>query len=166
MLRIENHCIEISARLFHSMVMSKQPIFMIRLCILAILLISANPIHTSAQDLAVNLKSVTPAFIAGTTPTPAKPAAQWQKEKDLVSGRIGKGQLIKMKAGTDALVRFLQDSCLAGTFLQPLYRGEYFAEKGTSNLNLKFGNANLHICLLYTSPSPRDRQKSRMPSSA
>ena len=25
---------------------------------------------------------------------------------------------------------------------------------------------NLHGCLLYTSPSPRDRQKSRMPSSA
>ena len=27
-------------------------------------------------------------------------------------------------------------------------------------------NANLLHCLLYTSPSPRDRQKSRMPSSA
>ena len=27
-------------------------------------------------------------------------------------------------------------------------------------------NANINICLLYTSPSPRDRQKSRMPSSA
>ena len=27
-------------------------------------------------------------------------------------------------------------------------------------------DAALHICLLYTSPSPRDRQKSRMPSSA
>ena len=26
--------------------------------------------------------------------------------------------------------------------------------------------AYLHPCLLYTSPSPRDRQKSRMPSSA
>ena len=25
---------------------------------------------------------------------------------------------------------------------------------------------NYYICLLYTSPSPRDRQKSRMPSSA
>ena len=25
---------------------------------------------------------------------------------------------------------------------------------------------NLYSCLLYTSPSPRDRQKSRMPSSA
>ena len=29
------------------------------------------------------------------------------------------------------------------------------------------GNQQLYtICLLYTSPSPRDRQKSRMPSSA
>ena len=27
-------------------------------------------------------------------------------------------------------------------------------------------NAKCQICLLYTSPSPRDRQKSRMPSSA
>ena len=27
-------------------------------------------------------------------------------------------------------------------------------------------NANYTACLLYTSPSPRDRQKSRMPSSA
>ena len=27
-------------------------------------------------------------------------------------------------------------------------------------------NNGLHTCLLYTSPSPRDRQKSRMPSSA
>ena len=27
-------------------------------------------------------------------------------------------------------------------------------------------SANLNFCLLYTSPSPRDRQKSRMPSSA
>ena len=27
-------------------------------------------------------------------------------------------------------------------------------------------NTFSHICLLYTSPSPRDRQKSRMPSSA
>ena len=31
----------------------------------------------------------------------------------------------------------------------------------------KFGNINVDgTCLLYTSPSPRDRQKSRMPSSA
>ena len=39
------------------------------------------------------------------------------------------------------------------------------------NLNFKHQNIKLktfwnYICLLYTSPSPRDRQKSRMPSSA
>ena len=28
------------------------------------------------------------------------------------------------------------------------------------------GGATIMTCLLYTSPSPRDRQKSRMPSSA
>ena len=31
---------------------------------------------------------------------------------------------------------------------------------------LKKASAYFRICLLYTSPSPRDRQKSRMPSSA
>ena len=29
-----------------------------------------------------------------------------------------------------------------------------------------YNSTNVFICLLYTSPSPRDRQKSRMPSSA
>ena len=32
--------------------------------------------------------------------------------------------------------------------------------------SLPFFLANLNICLLYTSPSPRDRTRSRMPSSA
>jgi acetyl-CoA C-acetyltransferase len=31
---------------------------------------------------------------------------------------------------------------------------------------VKLGEGQLYVCLLYTSPSPRDRQKSRMPSSA
>ena len=30
----------------------------------------------------------------------------------------------------------------------------------------KHGSANVYICLLYTSPSPRDKCRSRMPSSA
>ena len=35
------------------------------------------------------------------------------------------------------------------------------------NLFLRLGSKHPHLCcLLYTSPSPRDRQKSRMPSSA
>ena len=34
------------------------------------------------------------------------------------------------------------------------------------DLKKKIGNANAKICLLYTSPSPRDMRRSRMPSSA
>ena len=35
------------------------------------------------------------------------------------------------------------------------------------NANIILGNTyHLYICLLYTSPSPRDRTRSRMPSSA
>ena len=46
-----------------------------------------------------------------------------------------------------------------------------YAEKATPIIK-EFGGKPIirggkyHICLLYTSPSPRDREKSRMPSSA
>ena len=40
---------------------------------------------------------------------------------------------------------------------------KYFYEYGTTLSGLMKQDG---ICLLYTSPSPRDRQKSRMPSSA
>ena len=40
-------------------------------------------------------------------------------------------------------------------------------EQGLATNSYAFTLANpYHTCLLYTSPSPRDRQKSRMPSSA
>ena len=34
------------------------------------------------------------------------------------------------------------------------------------SMHVKLADESVCICLLYTSPSPRDRQKSRMPSSA
>ena len=37
---------------------------------------------------------------------------------------------------------------------------------GTREFIKQNGEFTVNICLLYTSPSPRDRQKSRMPSSA
>ena len=43
--------------------------------------------------------------------------------------------------------------------------GEYLS--ALSNAAAMEGKSNAYlVCLLYTSPSPRDRQKSRMPSSA
>ena len=44
---------------------------------------------------------------------------------------------------------------------EPLFTPDQFNEACTIA-----DRAGLQICLLYTSPSPRDRQKSRMPSSA
>ena len=40
------------------------------------------------------------------------------------------------------------------------------AAKAYENAGWKYVWVGDNICLLYTSPSPRDRQKSRMPSSA
>ena len=46
--------------------------------------------------------------------------------------------------------------------------GEVFVRRrnAVNYENMSVAIANLLACLLYTSPSPRDRQKSRMPSSA
>ena len=41
-----------------------------------------------------------------------------------------------------------------------------FASRGCNDILSVDNNFNCISCLLYTSPSPRDRQKSRMPSSA
>ena len=58
------------------------------------------------------------------------------------------------------------DSSAAGTNLNRLKFGTHtdlhiWHNSGTGNSNI-----SAYSCLLYTSPSPRDRQKSRMPSSA
>ena len=42
----------------------------------------------------------------------------------------------------------------------------YEALNETYNNNKQLNAERENICLLYTSPSPRDREKSRMPSSA
>ena len=53
----------------------------------------------------------------------------------------------------------------------PKDKADYKAKMSTiqdlqKNPKLRDPESQANICLLYTSPSPRDRQKSRMPSSA
>ena len=47
------------------------------------------------------------------------------------------------------------------------FNGEInYNDDGTINLNGNILEEDLRVCLLYTSPSPRDATLSRMPSSA
>ena len=78
-----------------------------------------------------------------------KPANSWEME----ALPIGNGRIGGMLFGGTATerVQFNEISLWTGN------------EKDTGHYQA-FGN--LYICLLYTSPSPRDRTRSRMPSSA
>ena len=68
---------------------------------------------------------------------------------EVAGGQIGKASNIDL---AEAIVQTLLDE------LNP--RGIYLAVQGCEHLNRAL------VCLLYTSPSPRDMRRSRMPSSA
>ena len=63
---------------------------------------------------------------------------------------------------------------IEATFMPPATEGELVAAERAIGFSLpddlrslyKVANGQYDTCLLYTSPSPRDRTRSRMPSSA
>ena len=61
--------------------------------------------------------------------------------------------------------RYSSDSNQSSSLSEDLYEDDA-AENFAININQRPAIAEAQTCLLYTSPSPRDRQKSRMPSSA
>ena len=72
-------------------------------------------------------------------------------------GWVGVNGLVEYN-DNDALTAVVQ----AGVSNQSYQREDYFDQPGNPISDV----ANLTGCLLYTSPSPRDRTRSRMPSSA
>jgi gamma-glutamyl-gamma-aminobutyraldehyde dehydrogenase len=75
-----------------------------------------------------------------------------------------------LAAGNSVVLKPAEQSPLTALHLAGLM-AEAGIPAGVFNVVPGFGPTvgqplGLHICLLYTSPSPRDRQKSRMPSSA
>ena len=64
--------------------------------------------------------------------------------------------------------KLIFDTSLAGVQFMLLRSSDVatFVQHGISDVGMAGRDVLLEHCLLYTSPSPRDRQKSRMPSSA
>ena len=91
---------------------------------------------------------------------PTEPAAEQTRPEALASamalpsGRAVGSPLLNRRRALQGLVMGT-----AGLALSPLTMGQVEIPPG--QVRLMFND-----CLLYTSPSPRDRQKSRMPSSA
>ena len=77
----------------------------------------------------------------------------------------GEPDAIKIKDGDDINIPFAGD---LRPFQKPIVKKyvKSAKSKGGGLLEIHCGAGKTVICLLYTSPSPRDRQKSRMPSSA
>ena len=108
-------------------------------------------------------------------------AADKYTVEGVVEGADGKAQ-IKLTEGVkdydDKIGRkgsFKIRRVLEGEYtLQVVQKDEVIHEQSINvegdidNLEVKIGSSSAvsEVCLLYTSPSPRDRQKSRMPSSA
>ena len=75
-----------------------------------------------------------------------------------------------------ALCQAIQNSLYSCISAKDIETADYSGAEGVllskhapdtlNTIRTQLHDANCPICLLYTSPSPRDRQKSRMPSSA
>src|SRR5665213_4393370 len=89
---------------------------------------------------------------AGPTPTgqwtlgPARATHIWFAQ---VSGRM---------------IELLREICASGIIMQPS-ENDLASPDIRPYLDKYMRGKGVDVCLLYTSPSPRDRQKSRMPSS-
>ena len=88
----------------------------------------------------------------------------WQNDKTIVIGRhqspYKECDIGKIKSSNVNLVRRKSGG---GAVYQDLGNLNFTFISSTQNHDIK---RQYNVCLLYTSPSPRDRQKSRMPSSA
>lgn len=92
------------------------------------------PLLSSAQYLADNYTAATPLLKKETSAI----RTQWEKEEDRVNGSINKKILSKMKAVTESVVAFFQDSVISEQAV-PVWHGEYFSEKTSASAQIRFG---------------------------
>ena len=78
--------------------------------------------------------------------------------------KTGKTVRGEMRAGGEAVVNVTLRR--QGILVTKVKKKAYRSGKRITDKDISLFTRQLATCLLYTSPSPRDRQKSRMPSSA
>ena len=99
-------------------------------------------------------------ILLGVSRTSKTPTAIFLANKGFKTSNI---PLINENSLPEALKENPKISCIIGLNTEP----ERLVEIRKNRMNsLKENKNKPYTCLLYTSPSPRDRQKSRMPSSA
>ena len=86
------------------------------------------------------------------------------RHRGAVVAKNADGKTVLSIGDTDALV--FPRSSLKPLQVIPLVESGAVDKFSISEAELALACASHNGCLLYTSPSPRDRQKSRMPSSA
>ena len=140
-------------------------------------------IYTSRNELDIcNEKSLNalldlynPAIIINTAAYTAVDKAETEREKAFLINELGvQNVALACKKRNIKLIHISTDYVFDGTASTPYRETDLVNPQtvyGKSKLAgekvlQKISPAEYYICLLYTSPSPRDRQKSRMPSSA
>ena len=128
-------------------------------------------ISVEAYDLAGNQSDTGPSIVASTDPDTTLPV--WNAGVLQVDVKTTTGFEISWTGATDdvAVVGYriyANDAEVldVGVVTNAVVSGLSPATSYTLRVEAYDAEDNVSICLLYTSPSPRDRQKSRMPSSA
>jgi hypothetical protein len=114
-----------------------KPFYLLPLVVLLPALSPAQDLSDSAPIAATNgaLREMT---LFTNDDIPALRPLKWEKGGDLINGRISEKKLHRMRKSTEEIVFFLQDSCLAGSYIFR-WHGEYSAERTGPGWMTRFG---------------------------
>ena len=114
---------------------------------------------TNLNDQQVEENSVVSWTVVATSLSAAAPSYQWEKSTNFDPNNPTAATWSTLTGETSATFSILSAALSDAAF----YRCKVTSFGGTVQYT---NEALLSVCLLYTSPSPRDKRQSRMPSSA
>ena len=87
--------------------------------------------------------------------------------KDDTEGEDRSTPYVKSISPDNTATGFSTTGSITITFSKPIKKGTFTTDSdGQCSKNVQVSTDSFNTCLLYTSPSPRDKRQSRMPSSA